>query len=83
MSDLTVMNRWRRYQLARLDGLINGLLSEARRLPDDELEFEIVRLGSAMRNRLTEHCDVLRDKVHGDVAHGRPAAIPELAYERF
>lgn len=83
MSDLTVMNRWRRYQLARLDGLINGLLSEARRLPDDELEIEIVRLGGAMRDRLTEHCDALRDKVHSDVVHGRPVAIPELAYERF
>jgi hypothetical protein len=77
------MNRWRRYQLARLDGLISGLLSEARRLADDDLESEIIRLGNDMRDRLGEHCDALRHQVHADVALGRRPAIPDLSFERF
>lgn len=77
------MNRWRRYQLARLDGLINGLLIEARRLPADDLEVEIVRLGSTMRCRLNEHCDAVRANVHERISLGEPANIPDLAFERL
>jgi hypothetical protein len=83
VSDLTVMNRWRRYQLARLDGLISGLRGEARRLPAEDLELEIIRLGGALRDRLAEHCDEVRERIHHDLAEGRPASIPDLAYERF
>jgi len=77
------MNRWRRYQLARLDGLINGLLSEARRLPGDDLEHEIARLGKEMRDRLNDHCDAVRHQVHADLAIGRAAAIPDFRFERL
>ncbi len=83
VSDLTVMNRWRRYQLARLDGLINGLLSEARRLPGNVFEHEITRLGNEMRDRLNDHCDAVSQQVRADLAVGRPAYIPDFRFERL
>lgn len=81
MSDLTVMNRWRRYQVARLEGLIDGLLHEARRLPENDFEPEIVRLGAEMKQRLTAHCDNVRDHIHRQAMEGLPVQMPELIFE--
>jgi len=47
MSELTYLNRWQRYQLARLQGLIDGLKTEARRLRGRDFEPAIDHLGEA------------------------------------
>jgi hypothetical protein len=81
VSDLTVMNRWRRYQVARLEGLLDGLLYEARRLPDSSFEPEIHRLGNAMRQSLNAHCDDVRSIIHRQAVEGQPLSMPELRFE--
>lgn len=83
MSHLTVLNRWRRYQLARLEGLIEGMVEEAHRLPGPDLEPEVRRLGTVMMSRLAEHCDLVRDEVHKGMIEGRPVALPDVCFERL
>lgn len=83
MSHRTVLIRWRRYQTARLDDLIEGLAREARRFPHKCREEDVRRLGAAMRAALQKYCDGIVVEIDGNVGHGVPLAMPELAFERL
>jgi hypothetical protein len=79
MSELTYLNRWQRYQVARLQGLIDGLKSEARRLDGRDFAPAIDMLGKAMMDDLLAHCDQLRSQVK----NGDKVELPELRFERM
>jgi hypothetical protein len=83
MSLQTALNRWRRYQVARLEGLIEGLAREARRIPSSTREHEIRVLGAAMLLALDEHCQSLAEELGADFATGRLADIPDFRFERL
>lgn len=79
MSELTYLNRWQRYQLARLQGLIDGLKTEARRLKGRDFAPAIDLLGEAMMEDLMAYCEDLRN----DVKQGKRIEMPELRFERL
>ena len=79
MSQLTYLNRWQRYQIARLEGLIDGLRAEARRLDGRDFTPAIDKLGNAMMDDLLAHCDELRTQIK----RGDPIELPELCFERL
>jgi hypothetical protein len=79
MSELTYLNRWQRYQVARLQGLIDGLKSEARRLDGRDFTPAIDALGKAMMDDLIAHCEQLR----AQVKKGDKVELPELRFERL
>lgn len=79
MSELTYLNRWQRYQVARLQGLIDGLKSEARRLDGRDFTPAIDMLGKAMMDDLIAHCEQLRSQVK----NGDKVELPELRFERL
>lgn len=79
MSQLTLLNRWKRYQIARLQGLIGGLREEAGRLGGKDYTPTIDALGDAMMAELLVQCDAL--KTH--VKNGDTTKLPELELERL
>ncbi len=79
MSELTYLNRWQRYQFARLQGLIDGLRTEARRLKSRDFTPAIDALGEAMMEDLMAYCEDLRT----DVKQGKRIEMPELRFERL
>ncbi len=79
MSQLTHINRWQRYQIARLEGLIEGLRSEARRLKGRDYLPAIDRLGEAMLDDLIAEWKDLRSQVKD----GAAVPTPELRFERL
>jgi hypothetical protein len=83
MSHRTVMNRWRRYQRARLEALLEGLLREARRMPGNNHERRVRELGEAMFVALDDYCDRVAVTVDHGVSQGAPFAMPDLAFERL
>lgn len=83
MSHRTVLNRWRRYQIARLEGLVDGLAREARRIPGQDHERKVQELGQAMFAALEAHCDSIARSVETGIRRGAPIHMPELAYERL
>ena len=83
MSHRTVLNRWRRYQKARLEGLIEGLEREARRIPGANHSDEVRELGSAMITALDDYCERIATGVERRIDQGAPVAMPDLAFERL
>ncbi|MBM3582901.1 MAG: hypothetical protein FJX36_00310 [Alphaproteobacteria bacterium] len=83
MSHRTVLNRWRRYQVARLEGLIEGLAREARRIPAPDCEHQVLALGAAMDEALEAYCEDIAASVDREVAQGAPLPMPDLAFERL
>ena len=79
MSELTYLNRWQRYQAARLQGLIDGFMSEARRLSGDKHQPAIQMLGTALLADLQAQCDRMRKDIKG----GMRVQIPEIRFERL
>ena len=79
MSELTHLNRWKRYQIARLQGLIGGLREVAGRLPDRDYTSEIDALGAEMIVELESECD----GVKSDIKNGDRSKLPELIFERL
>ena len=83
MSHRTVLIRWRRYQTARLDDLIECLAREARRFPTKRREDDVRRLGAAMRTALQDYCDDISVGIEERVSHGVLLTMPDLAFERL
>lgn len=81
MSHRTTLNRWRRYQVARLEGLVEGLAREARRIPTCSREGDILMLGAAMRGALDDYCQSVAHDVDSTLAAGARADIPDLRFE--
>jgi hypothetical protein len=79
MSQLTLLNRWKRYQIARLQGLIGGLREEAGRLRSQDFTPAIDALGEAMMAELLAQCDALKN----GVKNGENTKLPELELERL
>jgi hypothetical protein len=78
VSQLTHLNRWQRYQVARLEGLIDGLRAEARRLKSRDYIPVIEQLGRAMLDDLMAECEELRQ----EVKRGAEVPTPEVRFER-
>ena len=83
MSHRTVLNRWRRYQVARLEGLIEGLAREAKRVPGRDREGQVRALGAAMAEALEAYCEDIATSVDRGISQGAPPAMPDLAFERL
>jgi hypothetical protein len=83
MSLQTALNRWRRYQVARLEGLVEGLAREARRIPTSSREHDVRVLGAAMLVALDEHCQSVAEDLGADFATGQLRDIPDFRFERL
>jgi hypothetical protein len=79
VSALTNLNRWYRYQQARIDGLINGLLTEARNLGRDDLEREVESLAAELRVELSRQMLDRRENLRSDVR----LEAPEIRFDRL
>jgi hypothetical protein len=83
MSHRTVLNRWRRYQVARLEGLIEGLAREAKRVPGPDREGQVRALGMAMTEALEAYCEDIAASVDCKIGQGVALPMPDLAFERL
>jgi len=79
MSEVTYLVRWQRYQIARLEGLIDGLRVEAERLHRRDFSPVIDLLGQAMLNDLKAQCEELKARAKD----GDKVPMPELRFERL
>jgi hypothetical protein len=79
MSELTYLNRWKRYQIARLQGLIGGLKEEAGRLHGQNFRPAVEALGAAMMADLCDQCDEVSRRVRA----GEIVKMPAFEFERL
>ncbi|MBM3585593.1 MAG: hypothetical protein FJX36_14590 [Alphaproteobacteria bacterium] len=79
MSSLTNLNRWYRYQVTRVDGLVSGLKAEARTVGRVDLEDQVNEPGDALRLEMQRQmmdrreCLRLNDRLE----------VPEIRFDRL
>ena len=75
MSALTNLNRWYRYQQAR----IGGLRMEARNLGRDDLEREVDAIAAELRDELARQMLDRRETLRSDIR----LEAPEIRFDRL
>jgi hypothetical protein len=79
VSAITHLNRWYRYQQARIDGLVTGLHTEAHNLGRNDLDHEVAVLANELRETLARQMLTRRASLRDDTR----LDVPDICFERL